>query len=196
MPPKRNAQTGSTAEEGGLKRTNQPIVPAIVGQFEGLADVSRYEPMRELSPNAMRALFGEFTQDVFEQVRLQNTHIVDKFLSTSNLHYENMAKHLSSMNDLMAKYVSGGTALPSTTPFPIIGSQEAGPSGIPLQGTNTPMVPRGGTSPGGHGPQLGPSVHQGPNMAQHEIVVPQGVQTSQRQNHDYVPLLRGPQSPL
>ena len=87
MPQKRNAQIGSTAEEGGLEQTNQPDVPSIVGQFEGLANTSRYEPMRELSPNAVRALFGEFTQDVVEQVRLQNAHVIDKFVSTTNLYY-------------------------------------------------------------------------------------------------------------
>lgn len=66
---------------------------------------SRYEPMTELSPRTMRALLGELTQDVVEQVNLRNVYNMEKFTQNGNVHYDNMAKQLSTLNDLMNKLV-------------------------------------------------------------------------------------------
>lgn len=53
----------------------------------------------------MRALLGELTQDVVEQVNLRNVHNMEKFTQSGNVHYDNMAKQLSVLNDLMSKLV-------------------------------------------------------------------------------------------
>ncbi|KAL2491132.1 Retrotransposon gag protein [Abeliophyllum distichum] len=66
---------------------------------------NRYELMTELSPRTMRALLGELTQDVVGQVSLQNVHDMEKFIQNENVHYDNMAKQLSTLNELMNKLV-------------------------------------------------------------------------------------------
>ncbi|KAL2466467.1 putative retroelement [Abeliophyllum distichum] len=79
---------------------------------------SRYEPMTELSPRTMRTLLDELTQDVVGQVILQNVHDMEKFIQNENIHYDNMAKQLGTLNELMNKLV-GQICQPN---FPSIGN--------------------------------------------------------------------------
>lgn len=54
----------------------------------------------------MHALLGELTQDIVEQVNLQNVHNMENFTQNGNVHYDNMAKQLSTLNKIINKLVS------------------------------------------------------------------------------------------
>jgi hypothetical protein len=53
----------------------------------------------------MRALLDELTQDVVEQVNLRNIHNMERFTQSGNAHYDNMAKQLNALNEIMNKLV-------------------------------------------------------------------------------------------
>lgn len=61
--------------------------------------------MTELSLRTMRAFLGELTQDVFEQVNLRNVYNMERFIQNGNAHYDNMAKQLNALNEIMNKLV-------------------------------------------------------------------------------------------
>ncbi|KAL2471220.1 hypothetical protein Adt_39356 [Abeliophyllum distichum] len=98
----------------GKEPANQQYVHSVIEQFEGhqgtpemeRPNASRYELMTELSHHTMRTLLGELTQDIVEQESFQNIHALEKFTQNRNNHYDNMAKQLTMLNELMKKVVS------------------------------------------------------------------------------------------
>ncbi|KAL2466169.1 putative retroelement [Abeliophyllum distichum] len=101
-------------KNSGKEPANQQFVHSVIKQFEdqqGIIEMerpsaSRYESMTELIPCTMRVLLGELTQDVVEQVSLQNINEVEKLTQNGNNHYDHMAKQLSMLNELMNKMVN------------------------------------------------------------------------------------------
>ncbi|CAA3006186.1 Hypothetical predicted protein [Olea europaea subsp. europaea] len=77
--------------------------PRTEGQSQ--SSHSRYEPMTELSSRTMHALLGELTQNVVEPVNLRNIHNMKRFTQNGNAHYDNMAKQLNTLNEIMNKLV-------------------------------------------------------------------------------------------
>ncbi|KAL2461576.1 hypothetical protein Adt_44996 [Abeliophyllum distichum] len=141
--------------------TNERVVQSVIKRYEEQQSTpmidgqnqSRYELMTKLSPRTMCALLGELTQDVVGQVSLQNVHDMEKIIQSENIHYDNMAKQLGTLNKLMNKLV-GQISQPK---FPSIGNQfqartivgHNSPVLSPNQGIEPPFIPSTSNSGGG-----------------------------------------------
>lgn len=113
--------------------------------------------MTELSLRTMCALLGELTQDVFEHVNLRNVHNMERFTQNGNTHYDNLAKQLNTLNEIMNKLVGQ-----ICQPFMPIGNHfqtrtivgHNSPSFNPNQGIEPPSSPSTSNQEGSGMPNL------------------------------------------